>query len=271
MSAAISSVQTDSMQADFACALLDPAQDLPGGLCTWNGSDPARRFAVYRNNVVVSLVDALAETFPVCSALVGEVFFRAMARAFVAERPPQSRVLAFYGRDFPAFVEDFPPAASVPYLADVARLEMLRLEACHAADVEALPAEAIAGVLAAPEQLPVLRIHAHPSVAVLNSRYAVHSLWAAHQGEGELEAVDPMLAQAVMVLRVGLDVHSIALTTGVGVFIEHFVQGAELAVAQQAAAACDPDFDLVAALGTLLHWQIITALRTGDDDHEHTY
>jgi len=259
-----------STQSGFARALLDPAQACPGGLHTWNGSDPARRFAVYRNNVTVSLVDALADTFPVCSALVGETFFRAMARVFVAERPPQSRVLAFYGRDLPAFVEDFPPAASVPYLADVARLEMMRQEACHAADVEPLAAEVIAGLLSAPAQLPALRIHAHPSVAVLNSRYAVHSLWAAHQGEGELAAVAPMLAQAVMVLRVGLDVHSVVLARGIGVFIEQFIQGAELVVAQQAATASDPDFDLVTALGSLLHWQIITALRTGDDDHEHT-
>ena len=43
----------------FAAALLDPGLPPPEGLITWNGSDPVRRFAVYRNNVIVSLVDAL--------------------------------------------------------------------------------------------------------------------------------------------------------------------------------------------------------------------
>lgn len=52
-----------SHQQVFAQALLNPAQSCPPGLTTWNGSDPARRFAVYRNNVIVSLVDALADTF----------------------------------------------------------------------------------------------------------------------------------------------------------------------------------------------------------------
>ena len=51
-------------QAAFAQALLDPDLPCPSGLCTWNGSDPARRFAVYRNNVVVSLIDALADIVP---------------------------------------------------------------------------------------------------------------------------------------------------------------------------------------------------------------
>ena len=49
-----------STQTAFAAALLDPDLPPPDRLIAWNGSDPARRFAVYRNNVVVSLVDALA-------------------------------------------------------------------------------------------------------------------------------------------------------------------------------------------------------------------
>jgi len=76
-----------SGQADFAQRLLKPDLPCPSGLKTWNGSDPAPRFAVYRNNVVVSLVDALAQTFPVTQALVGEAFFRA-PRVFDASRRP---------------------------------------------------------------------------------------------------------------------------------------------------------------------------------------
>ncbi len=43
-------------QRDFARALLDPQQPCPPGLRSWNGCDPAARFAVHRNNVVSSLV-----------------------------------------------------------------------------------------------------------------------------------------------------------------------------------------------------------------------
>ncbi|MBR0568913.1 putative DNA-binding domain-containing protein [Azoarcus sp. L1K30] len=257
-------------QGDFAAALLDAGRECPRGLRTWNGSDPNARFAVYRNNVLVSLVDALADTFPVCCELVGETFFRAMARVFVTDHPPRARVLAFYGREFPAFVSTFAPAASVPYLADVARLEMTRLEACHAADALPLPLSEIAAVLATPAQLPGLRVRLHPSVAVLRSKYAVHSLWAAHQGEGDLSAVDPMLAEAVLVLRAGFDVRCVLLDPASAVFIDDLVHGAELGAAHHAASLLDPAFDLAAALGLVLQHEIITARLTGDHDHEHT-
>ena len=83
----------------------------------------ARFLAVYRNNVVVSLVDALAQTFPVTHQLVGEAFFRALAQVFVRAHPPRTRVLSHYGDGLPGFVARFPPAAGLPYLADVARVE----------------------------------------------------------------------------------------------------------------------------------------------------
>jgi hypothetical protein len=122
------------MHAAFAEALLARDFDCPPGLRTWNGSDPGTRFAVYRNNLVVSLVDALADTYPVVQEMVGVEFFRAMAREFVRVQPPASPVLAHYGAGFAEFIEDFPPAAGLPYLPDLARLELMRVEVYHAAD-----------------------------------------------------------------------------------------------------------------------------------------
>ena len=84
-----------------------------------HASAPAKRFAVYRNNVVVSLIDALATRFPAVQRIVGEEFFRAMAGV----RAGASAALALddgLWRDLPAFVETFAPAAELPYLADVA-------------------------------------------------------------------------------------------------------------------------------------------------------
>ena len=87
-------------QAGFAAALLDAGLPPPPGLRAWNGSDPARRFGVYRNNVIVSLVGALGDTFPVVRRLVGDDFFDAMAGVHVRAHPPASPVLAHYGAGF---------------------------------------------------------------------------------------------------------------------------------------------------------------------------
>lgn len=258
-------------QTAFAHALLNPELPCPSGLTTWNGSDPETRFAVYRNNVMVSLIDALADTYPVVQTLVGEEFFRAMARVFAQSNPPQSKVMAYYGRGFAEFVASFPPAASVPYLADVARLEMVRVLAYHAADAVPIHPEVLQAALADPEQLMSLRLVLHPSVHVIQSTFAIFSIWAAHQGAVCASSVDPDVGQSVLVYRAGLDVDTMELTDGTGLFVSTLLAVQTLADAAQAASSMDPEFDLTNALTLLLRLQLITHLNTGDTHHEHTH
>ena len=249
-----------SPQRCFAEALLEPEQACPPGLITWNASDPARRFAVYRNNVIVSLVDALADTFAVTQDLVGEAFFRAMARVFAYTNPPTSRLLVFYGETFPAFIERFPPAASLPYLADVARLEFLRVRAYHAADVAPVRSEDIVAVLADEDKLPDLGLALHPSLAVLDSAGAVVSLWAVHQGVGDLATLVPDVPETALVVRDGLDVEVMKIPRATGVFIKAVKRGATLGDAMALAQRSDPDFDATLPLALLIQKSAITAL-----------
>src|SRR5437868_3298584 len=117
------SLRTQSL---FANAVLDPAIPVPSGLRAWNGLRAERRFAVYRNNVAVGLIQALASRFPAAKKIVGEEFFAGMARAYIGLHPPQSPVLLRYGDDFANFVQAFEPASGLPYLPDVIRLEAAR-------------------------------------------------------------------------------------------------------------------------------------------------
>ena len=252
-----------SNQATFAGALLATESSCPPGLTAWNGSDPGRRFAIYRNNVMVSLIDALADTYTVTQELVGEEFFRAMARLFVQAHPPRSRMLTFYGDGLADFIEVFAPAAAVPYLADVARLEMLRVSAYHAADAVPLAPAEMAALLEDAAALPAARIGLHPSLRVLRSRHAVVSLWAAHQADDvprALAAVDPDLAEAALVLRAGLNVEITRVAKGAAVFIMGLQQGIAFGHAAEQALDADAAFDLAATLGLLIRSGAITTM-----------
>lgn len=256
-------------QAAFARALLDPQLACPSGLKTWNGSDPALRFAVYRNNVVVSLVDALAQSFPITQALVGEEFFRAMARVYLQAAPPRCRVLAWVGEGLPGFIESFPPAATLPYLADLARLEMLWIRACHAADMPALEPQSLGLALGDPDRLPGLRLVLHPSVHLLLSDHAVCSLWAAHQeDEVCLSTVDPCVAESAMVFREGQDVRVLRLTAAQGLFVHGLQRGAPLAASAEQAAQRDSAFELSTALAMLIRHRLVCDFCFEEDDHE---
>lgn len=239
----------------FTAALLDPTLPCPAGLTAWNGSDPTRRLAVHRNNVVVSLVDALADTFPVTQQLVGEDFFREMARAFVRRSPPTSPVMAFYGEALPGFIAEFGPARSLPYLADMARLEMARVRACHAADAPVMTQADIYSALSSAHHLGEMRIVCQPSVQVVHAPHAVVSLWAAHQDDAlldQLATLDMAQPESALVLRQALDVVVVPMSHGAAQFTQALLAQQGLALASSHAVATDPHFDLTATIRLLL-------------------
>lgn len=242
----------ETAAATFASALLDPRRSPPPGLKTWNGSNPERRFNVYRNNVVVSLIDALTTTFPVTRALVGPEFFRAMVRHYISQSPPASPLLAEYGNTLPDFIRRYAPASELPYLADVARLEHLRVVVYHAADATPLGADAFHPLLADPDGLLALRLRLHPACRWLRSAHPVVSLWAAHQGNADLSQIDLACAEDALVIRPALDVKVLALPPGGVELLEALSGGASLADAVGRAFAANQQFDLPGQLAGLI-------------------
>lgn len=240
------------MSAGFAAAVLDPALPVPAGLTDAQGRPAGRRFAVYRNNVAVGLTEALVSGFPAVHRLVGDEFFRAMAGVFLRAHPPRSRIMADWGQDLPAFVETFAPVAHLPYLADVARLELALRASYHAADAAALPAETLAGL--APDRLAGLRLRLAPALRLVRSAWPVFGIWAAN-----MRGAPPpsMQAQDVAVLRPGFDPEPHLLPPGGGAFVAALAQGAPLAAA---AAEAGEGHDLTATLSLLLAQGAVTGL-----------
>ncbi len=192
------------MQNSLYQALLEPHSPPPVGLTVWNGSDPAVRFAVYRNNIMASLTEALAENCPVLQRQVGDEFFRAMVAEFIRQHPPSSPVLAGYGHALPAWIASFSPLAEWPWLAELTRLELLFIDALHAAETTSLVSEEQL-VRLAQTGLVSLTAGLVPSVRLFSSPYAIYSLWAAHQEEEPL-FVDPLQPEQVLLFRLGDDV-----------------------------------------------------------------
>ncbi|MGI9449458.1 MAG: HvfC/BufC N-terminal domain-containing protein, partial [Geminicoccaceae bacterium] len=177
------------VQTDFIDALKDPDRQAPEALVkSPDDQRPKRRFDVYRNNVAVGMIEALRATFPAVERLVGGDFFSAAARVFLDQEPPRSPLLFRYGQTFGNFLDAFPPATSVPYLGDVARLEWARLEAYHAADREPLAIDALGAL---PEnEMGQVTFELHPSLALIKSQWPIVSLWAASTDRGSSNDVD---------------------------------------------------------------------------------
>ncbi|WP_417667720.1 DNA-binding domain-containing protein [Roseibium sp.] len=235
----------------FGDALLDPRMPMPDGIVGPDGKPAPKRFSVYRNNVTASLVEALEQTFPAVQKMLGEDYFKALARAFVAEYPPKSPVLIWYGGEFASFVEGFEPLRSYPYLADVARLEWAWLQSYHAQDADPLDPTVLAAI--DPDALADLRLRLHPAAFVVCSVWPVFSIAAANRFAPEAEmAAGLNEAQSVLVTRPDLDVELLLLRPGADIFLESLAGGCPLGQAAEIAASQSNEFDLAATLGDIL-------------------
>lgn len=250
-------------RARIAAAIMDPSPEAHP--CELDAAG-ARRFRIYRNNVHRALDEALADAYPVVRRLVGDPFFFAMAREYARSERTRPPSLALYGRGFPRFVETFPPAASVEYLADVARLERAWLEALHAADAPSLDAATLA---TAGEALVQVRFTPHPAARLVASPHPVVSIWRANRdGAPSLEIA--ACAEHALVTRPALTVRVTRLDRVAGGVVRRLMDGASAADAFGHAAATQPPLEVTTLFASLLEAGAFTrATLEGDTDHEH--
>jgi hypothetical protein len=248
------------VQDEFADALLSAATPVPSSLKGAAVRRADRRFAVYRNNVAVSLVEALGARFPVVKRLVGDEFFSAMAHAFVVREPPLSPLLIHYGETFSAFIEAFDAARPLPYLADVARLEYARGRAYHAADVEPLPRAAFAALPSG--RIGSARVTLHPSVGIIASRFPVLSIWEVNQDRA-VRAVPHWGAEAAVVARPFFEVETRRIGAGTDAFLASLQGGSTIAEAVEMATAAASDFNASDGLAVLIGAHLAVGLDNG--------
>lgn len=243
-------------QAWMADALLDPDQAAPDGYFEGPSARVAAGLDIYRNNVTVSLIDSLADIFPAVQALVGTRFFRGLAREFLRAHPPQEARLAAYGKALPDFIAAFPPAAQLPYLADVARVELTWLAAYHAADAAPLPAERWAAE--DPDGLLGKRVTLHPSLDWVESRFPVTAIFEANRSDGDHPEIDLTAGpETALVLRPDWSVNVLAAPVGMGAFLSQLTAGATLA---ESLASFDQPDTAQHALTLLIQSQAVTRL-----------
>lgn len=247
-------------EAAFARALFDDA--LPAGLAPYPPEIARARFAVYRNNVASSLIKALEARFPVIARLVGAAFFKGVAHAFIRAHPPRSPVLMEYGKAFPAFLAAFPPAQSLPYLADVARIEYARGEAYRAADAEPVAPAALAQFTQADPA--ALCIALHPSLRLVASDHPAFTIWRMNQPGATPQRITAPQPETTLVARPHDAVITLALSPGEAAFIAALQADPHFAPAAQAALDADDHCEPGLVLGRALALGLVCALSLDD-------
>jgi hypothetical protein len=204
------------------------------------GLAPAQRLGIYRNTMLGTLANALRLTFPAVHRLVGADFFDGAAQIFARDRAPRCADLNAYGAEFPDFLQRFAPAATLAYLADVARLEWAVSRALHAPDADPLTVAQLATVAAADGDK--VCFFAHPSVSTLRSEFAVDAIWRAvlQHDDMALAAIDPGSGPvSLLVQRVTREVEVERLEEGAWRFATALFSGRPLGAAIESAVGVD--------------------------------
>lgn len=201
----------------------------------------AARLGIYHNHYRVTLIEALATTFPVVASLVGPVCFQRLARGSVLKAPPDHPCLHRYGAGFPRHLAALPALSGLPYLACVARLEWAIVEA-NLAEEPVVPAANAGG-----------RIAFHPSCRLVVSPYPVDRIWQMHQ---DAEPAGPVDLDAggvgLLVHRRDEEVGWLRLPPPAAAFVGVLMCEGLVRKAAALARALDPGFDPAALLAVLI-------------------
>lgn len=169
-----------------------------------------QRVGIYRGSVHGILTKTLEQTFPVCKMLVGEQFFDKITSVFIDQYPPTTTFFADFGGDMPTFLDNFEPAKSVPFLADMAKLEWFRKVAWSTPLQETSDFSKLAEIPESDQANLIFKLA--PSLQLFESSYRIDHIWFAHQPESEIEleqiAIDEPIKLAVWKTEKELALHS---------------------------------------------------------------
>jgi hypothetical protein len=264
--AAIAARRLERFQDGFARALL--AEDAAAaGLAPELARLAAQPgFAVYRNTVMKGCVDALQANYPSVARLVGDEWFRAAAAVYARASLPRHATLADYSADFAAFLAAFPPAAELPYLPGIARLDRFWTEAHTARDEAPVKAAAVARLSAGELARAVLRPHASARWAWFEAQ-PIATIWRRNRSPegadgGEIE----WHAEGVLIVRPRAAVEHVELDAATCAFLDACAAGRTLAEAAAAALAVRTDTDFAGLMKRLLDAEAFGSLDVLDEE-----
>lgn len=193
-------------------------------------SDPTnkRRLAVYRNTFISSCIDALQRKYPSCKKLLGEDFFKTLAREFCISSPPSSPVLGEYGEYFPEFIQ-LTLAQNhhdLEYVWDVCQLDRAWHHAYFAAEKQPLDEAGIEALIA---DIETKSLSLHPSVQLVKLDCTVANLWSQLRDSDINEEVSIELnPETILVWRDSGAILHRELSTSEALFICNIYEGKTL-------------------------------------------
>lgn len=159
---------------------------------------------IYANAYRLRLLDTLSDAYQKTQAVMGEAAFEAAAFGYIANHPPTTRSLRWYGDRFSTHLASRHP--DTPALAEMARLDWALRAAFDGPDAAVLDAAALGAI--APEAWATLSLVPVPTAELLVFGHNTVAVW---QALDDAESPPPWAASPVdvdwLVWRKGVQPH----------------------------------------------------------------
>ena len=143
---------------------------------------------IYQNNYVLSLSEALSASYPTVQKLVGEEYFKFVAKNFILQHGHNQGDLNLFGLGFNQFLQQQDALSTLPYLADIALLDwQIEQTAGQPLTNQLFTVEVLQSIPA--EQLGDAVLHLAPHQSLLASQYPVFSIYQMVQAN-QVEAIE---------------------------------------------------------------------------------
>lgn len=253
-----SALLADSQQA-FAAGLLNAAES-GLALAAFRGDANEHRYALYRGNLTATWNKTLSAVYPVIAQLVGEEFFGGLSGEYGRAYPSESGDLNRFGDRYADFLAEFPHAAGLPYLPDMAKLEWAVHRAHYAPDSPAVSAADVAAV--PPESIEQVQLPLRPACCLLASSWNVVPLWLAHQPGGPPFPEEMAQPSHALVARPRWKTEVLPLGRAGHAALQILEEGGDFGAALDAAFGLDEEFDVAAHLKGWLDHAVFSTIRT---------
>lgn len=217
-------------------------------------NESTERLAIYKNNTLHSLSESIVDLYPSIEHVVGRDFLIATAKEYLKTSPPHSAALLNFGLDFPEFIATFEHTKNYAYLPDLARIDMLRHQAYHAADETPLSLNQIQQIPL--EELAQSYIQLPKSCYTLTSKFKTYSLWEKIHTQDDSEILIDG-TEHTLIYRDNLYVKTIRISKEVYFFLEKIKNGCTLGNSLENTLKEHPDCNTSELFASLITYQLI--------------
>jgi len=164
---------------------------------------PEQQLAIYQNNVRGALQSCLAQVYPVCQKILGEPYFKQLARGYIKTTPSNHADLNCYGGSFSDYIlsqcQQKKELYDFPYLSDLAQLEWLYHRVYFAANAPEFDFSAFAELT--PLQQTYCIFEKAPCLEFMPSDYPILSIWKLNQTASSSQEILPKQTESCCVFR----------------------------------------------------------------------